>query len=198
VSRSFHLPDPDHFTAGTVGPPGRRAFYLQIGGDGELVSFKLEKQQVAALAEYLGSLLADLPEPTGPPLPAPALIEPVEPEWTVGGIGIAVDEIDDRIVLVIHELVPEPDDTESEVAELLAELAGLAVEGSDDPEPDEDELDEDEFDEDEGALARTRLTREQAVAFIERASELMAAGRPPCPFCGLPSDPSGHYCPREN
>jgi uncharacterized repeat protein (TIGR03847 family) len=190
VSRSFHLPDPDHFTAGTVGPPGRRTFYLQVGELGDVVSFKVEKQQVAALAEYLASLMADLPEPSSPPSPAPALIEPVEPEWTVGGIGIAVDEADDRIVVVVHEMVPEPEDPAAEVADLLAELAGLDVE-------DEDE-DEDDGDEHDGALARLRLTREQAVAFIERAGELMAASRPPCPFCGLPSDPSGHYCPREN
>ena len=26
----------------------------------------------------------------------------------------------------------------------------------------------------------------------------MAAGRPPCPLCGLPLDPEGHICPRQN
>lgn len=204
MSRSFHLPDPDHVTVGTVGPTGQRTFYLQVGGDGELASFKLEKQQVAALAEYLASLLADLPAPDEPASAAPALIEPVEPEWTVGGIGIAVDEVDDRIVLVVHELVIEPDDptdADDEVADLLAELAGLDVEGPGESHPsaaDLDPDDEDEFDEDDGALARVRLTRSQALAFIARAGELMAASRPLCPFCGLPADPSGHYCPREN
>ena len=28
--------------------------------------------------------------------------------------------------------------------------------------------------------------------------EVVAAGRPPCPFCGAPLDPEGHVCPRSN
>ncbi len=28
--------------------------------------------------------------------------------------------------------------------------------------------------------------------------EVVAAGRPPCPFCGAPIDPEGHVCPRSN
>jgi uncharacterized repeat protein (TIGR03847 family) len=62
------------------------------------------------------------------------------------------------------------------------------------------ESDDDEFDEDgeEGATVRMRITLDQARAFIVRAGELMAASRPLCPFCGLPSDPDGHFCPREN
>ena len=30
------------------------------------------------------------------------------------------------------------------------------------------------------------------------AGREVAAGRPPCPFCGDPLDPSGHVCPRAN
>jgi uncharacterized repeat protein (TIGR03847 family) len=43
-----------------------------------------------------------------------------------------------------------------------------------------------------------RLTPAQTRAFINRARLLVAAGRPPCPFCALPLDPSGHICPRAN
>ena len=35
-------------------------------------------------------------------------------------------------------------------------------------------------------------------AFAQRALAVVAAGRPPCPFCGKPLDPSGHVCPRAN
>lgn len=53
--------------------------------------------------------------------------------------------------------------------------------------------------EDEEALvARIAVTREQAAAFAVRATQLVEAGRPPCPLCGLPLDPSGHTCPRLN
>jgi uncharacterized repeat protein (TIGR03847 family) len=53
-------------------------------------------------------------------------------------------------------------------------------------------------DEDGGAVARIAVTREQAAAFAIRATQLVESGRPPCPLCGLPLDPSGHDCPRTN
>ena len=150
MSRSFHLPDPLHFTTGTVGPPGQRVFYIQVGDGAELVSFKVEKQQVAALAEYLSGVLADLPPLDEPLTAAPPLVEPVLPEWIVGGIGIAVDEDNDRILLVVHELIPATEGDDDEMAELLAELAGLEL-GDDDDDDDDDEDDDGfgEFDDDE-------------------------------------------------
>lgn len=51
---------------------------------------------------------------------------------------------------------------------------------------------------DEATVARVAVTREQAAAFAIRATSLVEAGRPPCPLCGLPLDPSGHDCPRTN
>ena len=50
----------------------------------------------------------------------------------------------------------------------------------------------------EGDMARFNVTRAQAAAFAIRATSLVEAGRPPCPLCGLPLDPSGHRCPRTN
>lgn len=175
MNPSFDFPNPDHITVGTVGDPGARTFYLQVGSAGSVVSFKLEKQQAAALGEYLGSVLADLPEPEVEPLPAPELVEPVASEWTVGGIGIAYDEDADRILLVVHEVVTLDEDDEGEA----------------EPEP---AL----FDEDDDASARIRITRPQVVALIARCTELVEAGRPLCPFCGRPNGPDGHFCPREN
>ena len=46
VSASFELDAPDHFTAGAVGPPGQRVFYLQAREGGTLVTLKCEKEQV--------------------------------------------------------------------------------------------------------------------------------------------------------
>jgi uncharacterized repeat protein (TIGR03847 family) len=45
---------------------------------------------------------------------------------------------------------------------------------------------------------RIWLAPEYARAFARRALAVAAAGRPPCPFCGGPLDPSGHICPRSN
>ena len=47
-------------------------------------------------------------------------------------------------------------------------------------------------------LLRVLLTPAQARSFAARALAVVAAGRPPCPFCSLPLDPSGHICPRAN
>jgi uncharacterized repeat protein (TIGR03847 family) len=58
----------------------------------------------------------------------------------------------------------------------------------------EELVDEDE----EGDGARIAVTKEQAAAFAIRATQLVEAGRPACPLCGLPLDPSGHDCPRTN
>ena len=51
MSQSFDFDAPDHFTAGAVGQPGQRVFYLQARQARELVSLKSEKEQVRALAE---------------------------------------------------------------------------------------------------------------------------------------------------
>jgi uncharacterized repeat protein (TIGR03847 family) len=61
-----------------------------------------------------------------------------------------------------------------------------------DPEEDDDE-------DDEGPdLLRVRMTASAARSFVARATEVVAAGRPPCPLCGAPLDPQGHICPRRN
>jgi uncharacterized repeat protein (TIGR03847 family) len=111
---SFDLPSPDVFTAGTVGPPGQRVFFLQARDGDLVVTLRCEKQQVAALAEYFDGLLHDLePAPHAVPDSDLALVPPLEAMWTVGPIGVAYDEPDDRIIVVLEELVedeePEPD-----------------------------------------------------------------------------------------
>jgi uncharacterized repeat protein (TIGR03847 family) len=50
----------------------------------------------------------------------------------------------------------------------------------------------------EPATASFGATREQMAAIAIHGTSLVASGRPPCPLCGLPLDPSGHACPRTN
>lgn len=45
------------------------------------------------------------------------------------------------------------------------------------------------------AVLRVRISPAQARAFAERALKVVAAGRPPCPLCGLPSTPRGTCAP---
>jgi uncharacterized repeat protein (TIGR03847 family) len=116
VSASFDLSEVDLFTAGAIGPPGQRVFYLQARGDGQVVSLQLEKAQVAALARFLGALIADLDMP-GPVPTDLDLVEPVVAEWTVGSLSASYDDNVDRVVVVAEELVDVDED----------ESGGLAV-----------------------------------------------------------------------
>lgn len=174
MSTSYEIGEPDVFTAGTVGEPGQRVFYIQVRQEDLVLSLRCEKQQVAALAEYLQGLLEDLePAPLGPPAPEADLTEPVQDLWTVGAIGVAYDEPHDRIVVVLEELVITDEEEDEILDEILDELTT-------------------------NASVRVELTRAQAVAFVSRGRSLVEAGRPACRFCGLPIDPEGHPCPRMN
>ena len=173
MSGSFEFVDPDHFTTGTVGPPGERVFYLQAGSGGHVVSLRIEKAQVAALAQYLAQLLADLPALEREEIPAPPdLVEPVVAEWVVGQLGVVFDDDRDRMLLRVEELVLEEEGAQP--------------------------TDVDPLDEDEQGVARFSLTRAQVAAFVVRAATVVAAGRPPCPLCGRPLDAEGHMCIKTN
>jgi len=131
MSESFDITDVDHLTTGTVGEPGKRVFYLQAASGAQVVSLRLEKAQVAALAAYLGAMLADLPPPDDLPDDM-ALIEPVVAEWVVGSLGVSYDEEADRVVLVAEELVEEEDDSGASVRIVAtrAQIAALSAHGA--------------------------------------------------------------------
>lgn len=111
MSTSFEFPDVERITIGTVGEPGQRTFYLQVRQVRQLVTLKLEKQQVAALAQLMAELLSDLPVSETPPVPAGDLEEPVLAEWPVGAMQLAYDTSLDRVVLLAEE-VPAAEDEE--------------------------------------------------------------------------------------
>jgi uncharacterized repeat protein (TIGR03847 family) len=102
VSASFELSEVGRATVGTVGVPGQRTFYLQAREGDRLVSLKLEKQQVAALAQLLAEMLSDLPAAGALPTNLD-LEEPVLAEWAVGAMQLAYDAASDRIVLMAEE-----------------------------------------------------------------------------------------------
>ncbi|MEN3361914.1 MAG: hypothetical protein V7637_5896 [Mycobacteriales bacterium] len=179
MSRQVHLFDrPRRFVAGTVGQPGERTFFLQASAAGRTVSVALEKAQVSALADRLEELLGEVqrrlgvtvPEETTPTEDLEPLETPIEAEFRVGAMGLAWDG-DDQLVVVEAQAAGEEPADESTILEDVEE-------GPD--------------------VLRVRLTAESARAFIGRARRVIAAGRPPCPLCGLPLDPDGHICPRQN
>ena len=214
--RLFHFDPPDRFVAGTIGQPGNRTFFLQARRAGQIVSVVLEKVQVAVLAERLGVLLDEL-EARGIALPTEVVIadtapldEPINESFRATTLTLGWDG-DTEQILVEARAEDEDEDDESEdggdeaddTAEDdddpeiidLSEVEGLAgspagellaaFEGVDDDAEGPDTL-------------RVRLSVEGARAFVNRAVEVVAAGRLPCPLCGQPLDPQGHICPRRN
>ncbi|GAA1591323.1 DUF3090 domain-containing protein [Actinomadura kijaniata] len=189
---SYELPD--RFVAGTVGRPGERSFYLQARAGRRVTSVGLEKFQVTLLAERLEELLDEVLRRSGGEAAVPAvtpvelrddapLDQPVEEEFRVGAMALAWDPDEQRVLIEAREA------TEAEDPE-----AAEAAEDPDDP----DDLDDLEADDPAVAVLRVSLTAAQARAFAERALQVVAAGRPPCPLCGLPLDAAGHVCPRQN
>jgi uncharacterized repeat protein (TIGR03847 family) len=171
---------PERFVAGTVGQPGERAFYLQAAGGGRTTSVALEKGQVSQLAERLDELLDEVLRRTAgtagaPPAPPAGLADdgplelPLTEDFRVGAIALAWDHDGERVIIEAQEDSDEP-------VEPLT----------------------DDVPEDGPAVMRVRITAEQARAFSRRALQLVSQGRPPCPLCGLPLDPAGHVCPRQN
>ncbi len=204
----FEYDPPDRFVAGTVGEPGQRAFYLQASGGGRVTTVALEKQQVAALAERVDQVLDEVLRRSGglrAPAVAPTALRdrapldlPILEEFRVGTLALAWDGEISALVIEAHAIVLAEEDegtADSEEADPSDALgAAVAAAGraeiptSDDADP-EAEV---------GDVLRVRLTAAQARAFAQRAAAVVGAGRPPCPFCGLPLDPSGHICPRQN
>lgn len=168
--RVFVFDPPDRFVPGTLGEPGDRSFFLQARKGGAVVTVGIEKAQVAALARRLDDLLDAVDAP--PPADAAeehGLEEPVVETFRVGAMALAWDASDGSVVI---EAQTPTDDGE------YVELPDDAVDGPD--------------------LLRVRLAPENARSFVRLAAALVAAGRPPCPFCGQPLDPQGHFCPRGN
>lgn len=169
MSASFELDPTERLTAGAVGEPGERTFFIQAEAAGTLVTLLAEKEQVRLLAEAATQLLGQLPPGDEGDAPVGEVLEltpPLTPEWRVGEMSIEFDEERNRVAIVLNEVVNDDD---------------------------EDETDE------ELGLARFVVTRAQVRAMAEHALDVVAAGRPRCQLCGFPMAPDGdHVCPASN
>ena len=177
--RRFIFDSPDRFVVAALGEPGHRAFYLQAAKGRNIVTVALEKAQVAVLAERLGALLdeierrgVDLPEGSEDPT-GTGFQEPHIEAFRVGTMTLAWDGTSESVLVEARAVTDEDDENDEPV-----------------------EVDDD--DEDGPDMLRVRLDAPAARGFIAHAIDVVAAGRPPCPLCGLPLNPEGHICPRRN
>ncbi len=159
----------ERITAGAVGEPGQRTFYLQARGGGDLVTIVLEKQQVELLSASILELLAQVGRETGTggETEELELEPPVEPRFRAGNLRIGYEPERDMILLEVDE----------------------AIEG---------EEDEEELTVLEGDKLRLWATREQMLALSRHGAEVASRGRPTCQYCGNPIDAEGHVCPAMN
>ena len=127
VTEDFELANPERVTVGTVGPVGERMFVLQVREGLTLVTLKLEKTQVSALARFLGRMLGELERPGELPPGAELELESFdEPDFVVRSLGVSYDDDADRIILVADEI--DRTEAEGEGEELFALADDLEVE----------------------------------------------------------------------
>lgn len=172
------------FTTGAVGRPGQRTFYLQVRDGDRVVSVRCEKQQAAAIAQYLRRALAHLPIVEGTMVRRPmSLVEPIDEEFVLGSVGLEFVKTLDQFTLVLRDID-----------------SSMADEQNDD----DDDADGDDIDDDidpsaiDGVGIRLTISRAQALAFCDHTDRVVAAGRPDCEYCGRPVDSEGHFCVRMN
>jgi len=157
-------------TAGCVGDPGQRSFYIQARKDSTLVTLLCEKHQVQQLAQGVSKFVRELQEKF--PNLDPAVVEytetemgleePIEFIFRVGQIGLGYDEDCDHLILVAKELIEE------------------------------------DYDAHDAAAVRLWASRSQMLAMGAHGAEIAARGRPTCGNCLQPIDPRGHFCPKSN
>jgi len=134
MANFFDFEQPSRMIVGTVGEPGQREFYLQAREGEVVVTLKVEKQQVAALAIHLGELLQDLIRPGHIDDEGVVDLEVfIEPSFVVGGLGVAYDTDQDRVLLMAQEISREGDAearAEARFSLTREQAAGLAILGT--------------------------------------------------------------------
>lgn len=175
----------DRITAGAVGEPGERTFFLQARQGDRSVTILVEKEQVELLGTSILEILATVGRETGegPPSEELGLEPPLEALWRAGRLSIGYAEERDLMLLEIEELLEQDEASLQEQAGEQKDEAQETAAAEEGPEP-----------------ARVRLwaTREQMFALARHGAAVAERGRPRCRFCGNPIGPQGHMCPAMN
>ena len=177
---------PERFVAAPSASPARAPSSCRPAPAPRLVSVALEKQQVAALAERIDELLDEVmtsAAATRRSIPAVApldlddddpLEQPIEEEFRAGTMTLSWDPDDERVVIEVFPF--------TEAAVVSPDAGSTRTSRSPSP----------------TRSSWSGSTPAAARAFVERAAQVIGAGRPDCPFCGSPIDPDGHLCVRAN
>lgn len=171
MAESIDFDPVDGIGVGAVGAPGHRQFFLRASSGARTVILSCEKYHVQGLVARIHQIL----ESQGKDLETESEAgstppaESGEAEWTIGELGLGFHESKSRFVIVARE-----------------RGSGQAAEG------------EGEESEEDLSTARLWVAEPEIRVFLAQAADLLRSGRPLCPYCGLPIDPSGHPCPAAN
>ncbi len=134
MSSEYEFDPADFITVGTIGAPGERIFHLQAGEGSHLLTLIIEKEQAGALSESISKILAEVAEKFSRLTDAANLQdkdvdlrEPILPVFRVGQMGLGYDEENDRLILVLNELLPEDAPDEPRVARFSATREQMAI-----------------------------------------------------------------------
>jgi len=164
----YELDPVDRIAVAAVGEPGRRRFFLFAKGSGRTLTLGCEKSQLQALILRLHQML----EAQQIEAPEPAVetaSEDTEPGEPEWQIG--------EMGLGYHD-----------ARKMFVLVASQSAAGDPGEAPPADDA----------PSVRFWLSHDQVIAFSKQAESVLSAGRPLCPRCGLPMDPSGHPCPVMN
>jgi uncharacterized repeat protein (TIGR03847 family) len=163
----------DSLSAGSFGVPGDRTFLIQARKGSAVLSVLVEKEQIALLSveaeQFLARLDDEYPEQVPAVSPLEAPVAEAVPLFRARLIGLGFDPERELVLLELRETAV---DEEGEAPPSLEDS--------------------------EGHVARLYASRAQLRAMARIGAESVSGGRPPCPLCDRPMDPSGHICPRWN
>lgn len=122
-----------HITAGAIGAPGHRTFFIQAEKAGDIVTLLCEKEQVQALADAVDEMVQNLEDELGVARhgnvkvdeAVMAIKEPVDPLFRVGAMGLGYDANRDRILLVAQEALDEEEERDPLEARFFASRAQM-------------------------------------------------------------------------
>lgn len=170
MAEEIDLKPVTHLTTDALGEPGKRIFYIQGWQESRTVTLIVEKIQVQSLAVSYEQFLVEIDQRF------PGLVE-ASADYDEQAMHI-LPPVDPLFRVGEIELGYE---AETDMVVLVARE--LLAEGQE---------------AEEARIVRFWCTRDQMRAMCRWGIEVSARGRPICPQCGEPMDPSGHFCPKKN
>ncbi len=124
-----------HITAGAIGQPGHRIFFIQAERGLDIVTLLCEKEQVEALADAVEEMVQNLEQEFGLARHTDLMVnevamtikEPVDPLFRVGAMGLGYDANRDRILLVAQEALAEEEERDPREVRFFATRAQMEV-----------------------------------------------------------------------